>query len=304
MSDRYEFQSPFARNQGDAWFSIGPVQVTTTAALSGLSLIFILVLAIEGNVGPINRQLILTDDALRSFEVWRIVTWPISIILSQEIFGQLLSAIFFYLIGSQFESLLGRRTYAIVIGILIVLPAIAALIVGLGTDFPVGAVGLRVLFLGVAVGFAAAFVHAKSFFGIPFWVLVAVILVVTILGDLADRNWPALAMDVSSAGLGLVLTRSLGHAQELEWIPTVPLPSTMTGAAVATSSRPTRRTRKPKRSKNTAGLRAVPLPSATEAEIDALLDQVNEQGMNSLSKEQKATLKRHSEEMRRRREGG
>jgi len=44
------------------------------------------------------------------------------------------------------------------------------------------------------------------------------------------------------------------------------------------------------------------MPVASDAEIDALLDQVNEQGMNSLTKEQKATLKRHSEEMRRRRE--
>lgn len=301
MSDRYEFQSPFARNQDNGWFNIGPVAITTTAAISGLSIIFILVLALEGNVGPINRNLILTDDALRGGEIWRIVTWPVSIILSREIFGQLLSAIFFYLIGSQFESMMGRRTYTIFIAILVVIPAILALLIGIVTDFPVGAVGLRMLFLGVACGFAAAFVHAKSFFGIPFWALVAVIFVVSVLGDLADRNWPALVMDLSSAGIGLVFTRSLGFAPEVDWIPSIALPASLTSGSSSSPSPKTTR-RRTKKSRSSANLRSVTMPVASDAEIDALLDQVNEQGMNSLTKEQKATLKRHSEEMRRRRE--
>ncbi len=46
----------------------------------------------------------------------------------------------------------------------------------------------------------------------------------------------------------------------------------------------------------------MPTPPASEAEIDALLDQVNELGLDSLTRQQKATLERHAREMRRRRD--
>jgi len=300
MADRYSFQSPFASNDRDGWFTIGTLQVTTSVAVAGLALLGIIILTFEGNVGPVGRNLVLTDDALNSAQIWRIFTWPIVIITSNEIFGQLISAVFFYLLGTQFESILGKTKFAALVGTMIVVPAVLALLVGAFTNIGILEGGLNVLFLGVAAGFAAAFTEARSFFGIPFWILVAAIFLISVLGDITNRNWPSLIMTMAAGGIGLVLTKSFGFAPKVEWIPALALPGFMTGEGRTNTGRP----RSQKRRKNKAGLRSVPTPAASDAEIDALLDQVNEQGFDSLTKQQKATLKRHSEEMRRRRDEG
>lgn len=298
MADRYSFQSPFANNDRDGWFNIGNMQVTTSVAVSGLAFMGIILLTLEGNVGPIGRNLVLTDAALTSGQIWRIFTWPVVIITSNDIFGQLIAAVFFYLLGTQFESMLGKTKFAALVATLIVVPAVLALLVGALTDISTLASGLNILFLGVAAGFAAAFTQARSFFGIPFWILVAVIFVVAVLGDITNRDWPSLIMTVAAGAIGLVMTKSYGFAQEVEWIPAIALPGFMTGEGRTNTGKP----RTKKRRTNKAGLRSVPAPAASDAEIDALLDQVNEQGFDSLTKQQKATLKRHSEEMRRRRD--
>lgn len=298
MADRYSFQSPFANNERDGWFNIGNLQVTTSVAVAGLAFMGIILLTLEGNSVPVGRNFVLTDAALSGGEIWRIFTWPLVIISSNDIFGQLIAAVFFYLLGTQFESMLGKTKFAALVGTLIVVPAVLALLVGAVTNISTLGTGLNILFLGLAAGFAAAFTQARSFFGIPFWILVAVIFVVAVLGDITNRDWPSLIMTVAAGAIGLVMTKSYGYAQEVEWIPAIALPGFMTGEGRTSTGKP----RTPKRRSNKAGLRSVPAPAASDAEIDALLDQVNEQGFDSLTKQQRATLKRHSEEMRRRRD--
>jgi hypothetical protein len=305
MADRYAFQSPFSRGSGSTpWFTIGSVGVTTTVAISGMSIIGLFVLAIEQNSGPIGSALVLTDDAIFGGQLWRLFTWPIAIISSRQLFGQFLSAIFFFSIGTQMEMRLGRRAYTWMIGLITVVPAVLGSLVAAISNFGVFETGLSVLFLGVAVGFAASMPHARSFFNIPFWVLVAVIFGITILGDLADGNMPALVMHLTAGALGLVVVKSLGYAPEVEWAPSIPLPASMTseGSTPSVSSKRTKRPKKAKKSKGSTHLRSVPSSTASEAEIDSLLDQVNEQGLDSLTKQQKATLERHAKEMRKRRD--
>jgi len=309
MADRYAFQSPFSRGAGATpWFTLGSLPVTTSVFVSGLAIIGLFVLAIEGNAGPVGTRLILTDDALLGGQIWRLFTYPIAIVSSQQLFGQFLSAIFFYFIGTQMESQIGRRAFTWLVGIVTVLPAIVGSLVATLSDFGVFSTGLRVMFLGVAVAFAAANMKARSFFGIPFWVLVAVIFGLQVLGDLADGNAPSLAMIVTSAALGLVGIRSLGFAPDLTWAPSMPLPGSITDPSTPSQTRSSspkkkRFGRKAKKNSGASHLQAVPQPSsASEAEIDALLDQVSEQGMGSLTKKQKQTLERHAKEMRKRRD--
>jgi len=280
---------------------LGSVGVTTTVAISGLALISLLVLAVEQNGGPIGSALVLTDGALFRGQIWRLVTWPIAIVSSTQIFGQFLSAVFFFMIGGQLEGQLGRRAYTWLVGLITVVPAILGSVVASLTDIGAILTGLSVLFLGVAVAFAAARPEARSFFGIPFWILVAVIFVLTCLQDLANGNTPSLVMHITSAALGLVLIASMGHAPTLDWAPTVSLPGAMTTQG---ASRPPKAKKRPRKSKASSGhLRAVPTATAaSEAEIDALLDQVSDQGIESLTKQQKQTLERHAKEMRKRRD--
>ncbi len=300
MADRYAFQSPFSRGAGgDPWFTLGSVAVTTTVAVTGLGVLGILLVVAEGGIGTVSQALILRNSALTGGQLWRLVTWFIP--PDSDFFWALLGLLFFYMIGTQFEGMLGRKPYAALLGALILITGFLGVVAGTIVGTEAFEFGLSLPFLGLAAGFAAAMPQARSFFGIPFWVLVAFIFVVRLLGILASRGLPDLVMLLASGAIGLIGTRSLGFAPSVEWIPTVPVPAFVTGeSAPRRQSAPKRR-----RARNKSNhLQAVPPPTnaASDAEIDALLDQVSEQGLESLTKEQKRRLEQHSKDMRKRRE--
>lgn len=294
MADRYSFQSPFARDEGNAWFTLGNLAVTTTVAVTGLGVLGLFLVVVEGGYGPLSRALLLDTEAITGGQLWRLVTWPIP--PSSTAFWALLGLIFFFMIGSQFERMIGRTAFVTLMAALVLIPGLLGALVAVLLDESVPSFGLSMAFLGIAAGFSAAIPQARSFFGIPFWVLVAFFFVVQFLDILTARSMSGLVILISTGIIGLVLTRSFGHADSIEWIPSVSLPAALTGSG---TPRPPRRKR---RQRNAAGLRSVPTTSASEAEIDALLDQVNEHGIDSLTRQQKATLERHAKEMRRKRD--
>jgi len=297
MADRYAFQSPFSRGSGsDPWFTVGSLAVTTTVAVTALGLFGVLLVVAEAGYGPISRGLQLDQSAISSGQIWRFFTWPIPPV--SDFFWALLGLVFFFLIGTQFETTLGRRPFASLLGAIIVIPSVLGTIVAVLLDEGVPAFGLSMVFLGIAAGFAASMPHARSFFGMPFWVIVAFFFFIRLLPLLQDRSLSGIIILVSTALIGLVMTQSLGFSN-IEWVPTIALPSFVTGTS---TSVPKVRRKKSRRSKSKANLSSVPMAAASEAEIDALLDQVNDQGLDSLTKKQKQTLERHAKEMRKRRD--
>ncbi|MGI9605220.1 MAG: DUF6576 domain-containing protein [Acidimicrobiales bacterium] len=297
MADRYAFQSPFSRGAGDdPWFTVGNVAVTTTVAVTALGLFGLFLVVFEGGFGTISSALLLDQKAITGGQIWRFVTWPIP--PNSSAFWALLGLIFFFLIGTQFESMLGRRAFTAMLGAVIVIPSVLGVLTAVVLDQGIPPFGLSMVFLGLAAGFSAALPQARSFFGIPFWVLVAFFFVVQFLDILRFRLVSGLVILIATAAVGLIGTRSLGFAGSVEWIPSVPLPRSISGEGAPRSATPKRS----RRSKNKAGLRAVPPPTASDAEIDAVLDQVNEQGLDSLTKQQKSMLEKHAREMKRRRD--
>ncbi len=305
MADRYSFQSPFSRGAGgDPWFTLGSVAVNTTTFITGLGVVGILLTVLEGGDGGITGWLTLSPSAITGGQVWRFLTHVIP--PGSDFFWALLGLLFFYMIGNQFEGLVGRRAYTAVVGSLIVLPAVLGAVIAVLVGGDVFSSGLSLPFLGLAAGFSAAMPQARSFFNIPFWAIVAFIFLVRLLSLLTLGSLGGLAMLISTGAIGLIMTRSLGFSN-VEWIPSVPLPASVTGQDVVGTQSPSRSKssrKKPKRSKRgkTSHLQSVPTAPVSEAEVDALLDQVNAFGIDSLSKEQKATLERHAEQMRRRRD--
>lgn len=306
MADRYSFQSPFSRGHGsDPWMTVGNVAVTTTIAVTAFGVLGILLFVVEGGFGPLSESLILSEETITRGQVWRLLTYIIP--LSGGFFFGLLNLIFFYLIGSQFENLLGKRAFTGLFMLLLLLPAVLGVLAAVAVGQGIPHFGLSMVFLGIAAGFSAAVPQARSFFNIPFWVLVAFIFVVQLLQVLASRSLAGLLMVVASGLIGIVITRSLGFST-VEWIPAIKLPGIVSGEATP-QARPTKQKKRGKRfgRKQKAGgapLRSIPTgpTAASEAEIDALLDQVSEQGMGSLTKQQKQTLERHAKEMRKRRD--
>lgn len=295
MADRYEFQSPFARGaDADPWFRVGDFPVNTTAAVTGAGIFGLLLWAVEGGGGSLTDSLSLSQATIESGQIWRIATWIIPPASSP--FWALLGLVFFFMIGSQFEAMLGRRNFTMLVGALVLIPGALGALTATVLSEPILNEGLGLVFLGIAAGLAASMPGARSFFGLPFWGVVAFIFAVRYLGALADGNTTAFVMTTATGAIGLILTKSFGFASELEWIPSLDLSGS--GSSAARPSAPPKKRRR----KNKAGLRSVPSASASEAEIDALLEQVNEQGFESLTKKQKQTLEQHAKEMRRRRD--
>ena len=236
----------------------------------------------------------LTSDDVLSGEVWRVFTWWIPI--EPDIWTVILVVVFFML-GSQLEATMGRIRFSWFLATLTVVPAVLLTISGLnGLAF-----GLRFVEIGVLVAFAAHVPKAMFFFGIPAWAIAGIIVVIDALQfiDLGDDF--SLVMLFTVSGLSLMLIRSMGFAEELEWLPKVPLPARLGGDPYRGANR-----RRERQSRNRpTHLSSVPQPSiadqTAQREVDALLDKVAEQGMDSLTRAEKRALEDHSKRLRKRR---
>ncbi|MGI9621959.1 MAG: rhomboid family intramembrane serine protease [Acidimicrobiales bacterium] len=308
MPDRYSFSSPWSRGN-EPWFRVGQVDVTTTVAVIGVGLIYMLVWAIEGPARSISKHLWLISEefgvgSVIEGQIWRLATWPV--VNEPDIWAILLFAIF-YMLGNQLENLMGRRPFMFFLLALTLMPAIVVTLVELIlSDFAGFAFGLRFVELGVLAAFAAQYPTARFWPGIPAWIIAAVIIALDFLQALGDRNDYEFVMLATVIITSLIGFRSFGFANELEWIPRIPLPAAITGSSAQPS--PPRQRRRKSRGRGRANLSVAPPPSSPpqsdrrmEMEIDALLDQVAEQGLDSLSKDQRKRLEDHSKRLRKRR---
>jgi len=292
-------------NGDDPWFRVGNVDVTTTIFVVGMGLLSVLVWAAEGTGGPILRSLIFTPSQVLDGQVWRLVTWPIANALT-SIWVLLLFAVFFML-GSQLEAAMGRRLFTTYLVILTIVPTVVLTVLHLIGFTDGGAGGLRMVELGVLVGFALRHPDARFWPGIPAWIIGAGIVVINLLQFFGFRDWFSMLFLLVTVGVSLVTLRSMGFAEEAEWVPKVPLPAQTFGqSAPARSSGPSTSRRK---KRGRGKLKAVPeapaglrrdLTKFEEAEMDAILDQVSEQGMNSLSPQQRSRLEEHAKRLRQR----
>ncbi len=309
MADRYGFTSPFGRHGGGGkpWFTIGNMAFNTTMTVIAISVASMFVWAAEGRSHSFTSRFDLVTDnfpdgSVLEGEVWRLVTWPL---VNAPGFWTVITLAIFYLLGSQLEALMGRRHYTIFLLMLTLVPAVIVTALDAITDDLLGATGgLDLVEFGVLVAFAAQWPMLRFWPGIPAAALVGVFVLLRMLQITGDRNEYEFAIFATLLATALIGFKSLGYATDQHWIPRVPLPASWRDGTSAPSgrSRPSRR-----RGRGRGHLTAVPPPSQSaadrrsEMEIDALLDQVAEKGLDSLSKEQRKRLEDHSKRLRKRR---
>ena len=297
MSD--QFAAMFRRRPNDGWFRAGRYDVTTTDILCVLSIASMFVWGISRSLW---QNLPFIPFAVRDFEVWRLVTWPIA---AEPAIWPLLGIVFFFLFGQQVEALFGREKFFAWIAAVTLVPAISMTLLGtLGAELDVFAeFGLSNLFLGGIWVYAATYPGVKWFEVVPLWALAAVFTVLSLLQFSGTGNTGRIFFLLISVGTALVAGRSLGLATG--WpIPHLPLD----GAG----------RRKPKKTKKSkpargSGPRVVegpwksgpaPMPppgaptAADQAELDALLDKIGADGMESLSPAEKQRLNDLSKRLR------
>ena len=293
MSDRFSYSNPWGGGN-EPWFQVGRVNVTTTVALISLGILSSFIWALEGVQHEFSRKILLDPDKVAEGEIWRLVTWPL---VNRPDIWTIFLFFILYLLGNQLENLMGRRPFMFFLFSLTVIPGTIVFLYGLGNSSQL-MYGLRYVELGVLIAFAAQYPTARFWPGVPAYGIVGVIYGLDILQALSVRSGPQLIMLISVAATALIGFRSFGYANDLQWIPKVRLPSVVTGITPVRRSRASKRTLRRRHLKSVSEIKA----NSAEREIDKILDQVAESGINSLSKGQRKKLEEHSKNLRKKRE--
>jgi hypothetical protein len=280
------------RGSDDGWFRLGSIEVTTTVLVVVLAIASVIEWAFEGNLGPVQSHIMLNPDAVVSGQVWQVLTWPIAYPGGVSIWDAIAIFIFWYF-GTEIESLLGKKRMAWFLGLVsvslgVVWVAIVQLSTLFGFLFSINQLELMVLLV-----FIAEYPHRRFFFNIPGWVIGVIIIGISVLSYVGNRDW-LLLLDFA---LGLVLTaviaRSLGLMSEWRAVPRV-------------SFRRRPRPKKPKRSSGPTVVQGpwqppeTPAVSRDQAALDALLDKISAHGMESLTDHEREQLMVLRDRLRRR----
>lgn len=298
---------PF-RNFGesdDPWFRVGQLAVTTTVIVSAMSVAYMFVWAFEGLSRPITTKLLLNSGtslgSVGEGQIWRLVTWPIP---TEPSLWTLLLVAVFWMLGSQLESLMGRKRFTFFLLVLTIVPALVMTALEFTDTFGV-VYGLRYVELGVLIAFATHYSSVRFWPGIPAWILAWVIVGMAMLQAISDQRGYELVLTLTMALLAPLMLRALGHAEQHEWLPKLPLPARLTGHPHRRPPRPQHRRPQP-RSTHLSSVPPPPPPPpadvAAQARIDALLDKMGEHGLESLTEAERRTLEDLSKRLRDRRD--
>jgi hypothetical protein len=266
-------------DHSEPWFRIGRLEVNTVllvvmiAVISGLAWVVMPSLPIH---------LMYTPEAVASGELWRLFTWPFANDLG--LFTVITFALFWWF-GTDLERLIGRtRMLWLLVGMWASFTAaytVVAVIAGSGGGlYGLGSMEFLLLLLWIA-----EYPRRPFFFGIPAWVVGAILVAVQVFGLLASRDIAGLLSLLVSFVLVAVVARAVGLLSEYAWIP---------GRVVRSRPVTARAPRMPRSSTRQASRYA-----SDRERLDALLDQINAGGLNSLSDSQRRELLKLRDRLRR-----
>jgi membrane associated rhomboid family serine protease len=209
---------------------VGTVQVTTTIAAVAMAIISLFFAAASPSF--FSEGFWLSWETLRRFQLWRIVTWPLVNSIS---IWTILSIAVLFLFGREIEARIGKHRFAWMLAAMTLVGGVASAVVfsaydaptfvaGIPMGDPVAATaiaGVAELVQGLFLAFVLINPRARSFFGIPLWLFVAVFQLLDILSAVATRNWPQLANILAIDAVVALLVRAFG-VTEFEQIPKIP----------------------------------------------------------------------------------
>ena len=288
------------RGSDDGWFRLGSIEVTTSVLVVVLAIVSVIEWALEGSFGPVQRNLTLVPHDVVTGRVWELLTWPIAYPFGVGFFDVIAIALLWYF-GTEIESLLGKKKMAWFLGLVTVGLGVLWVVFVEWTPISNGVASeaftlstLNQLELMVLLVFIAEYPHRRFFFNIPGWVIGVVIVAIYVVGYVGNRQWLLLL----NFALGLVLTaivaKSLGLLSEVRRVPSVRL----------------RHSPRPKRQKRSSSGPTVvqgpwqppvaPPVSRDQAALDALLDKISANGMDSLTDGEREQLMILRDRLRRR----
>ncbi len=265
----------------ESWFRIGRFEIGTVLLVAiGAVGSWILWAAAPASAGA----LLFTPDLVAQGDVWRLFTWPW---VNPVSLWALLDVVFLWYFGRDLEAILGRTRMAwLLLGIwasLTVGVSVVWLILGGGAALMgIGFIEFVVLLLWIGDNPTRRFL-----FNIPAWVVGVVLLALQVLPMIAMGNIGGLLGLLLSLFLVALLAKRLGLLGQYAWIP---------GGRVA--ARPRAR-KAPRASREVrVALRNQDRIASDREQLDALLDQISERGLDSLTPTQRRELMKLRDRLR------
>lgn len=260
------------------WFRIGRLEVTTTVLVVLLGAIGTLVGAL---VPPVLNGAMLHVPELLSGEVWRLVTWPW---VDRPILWTILTFFIFWYFGKYLESDLGRdRMMSFLFGLWLILTA-AHTVAGLMLPGSTILIGLGMIQLLMILLFIMEQPKRPFFFGIPAWIIGAILIGLEVLNNVAMGNAGGLVALVLSLGGTLLWAQRFGL---LTGLPRFAQPRPAR-PKVKAKAKPRRAPRTPERD------------LSDDERMDQLLDKINASGFDSLTEKERDEMLRITERRQRR----
>jgi len=269
---------------GEPWFRLGRLEVGT---------VMVVVLAVAASwlawvfAPTLPAALGYVPASLANGEVWRLVTWPFANGLD---LWSIISLFFFWYFGTDLEHAVGRTRMAwLLVGIWASL-TVSAIVVGLLLPGGFGLFGIRLIEFAVLLVWIAEYPDRRFLFNIPAWVFGLVLVGLQVLQALAFRDLGGLLSLLLALVLIAVVARRSGLLAAHTWIP-----------GARTAARPARsKTPRPARGRAARSTARAATRYASDRErLDALLDQISEKGLNSLSDAQRKELLKLRDRLRR-----
>ncbi len=211
---------------------------------------------------------------------WTIATYPFVHNITYEHIFFAVNLFFFFLFGREVERYIGRNAYLWFYALLAVVPAVVVGMLSFGMDtYPLA--GARAVHFAVFVGFVTIYPNVQFFFGlVAKWLAWGFFGIYTLV-HLANRDWQGLIYLWTTCGLAYFLLRSAGVGGGFTWF------QSMEGWK---EQRHERRVQK-----------RIEEYEREEAEkeqgVDAILDKISKEGIQSLTAHEQNLLNRASRDL-------
>jgi membrane associated rhomboid family serine protease len=212
---------------------------------------------------------------------WRILTWPLA-----NTIWVVLAALILWWFGRDLEQLVGRsRMLWLLVGTWASLTAASTVVSLLPGLSGAGLGGLSLIQFAVLLLWIAEYPNRPFFFGIPAWIFGLAFVALQALSMVAGRDFGGLLSLLFSLVFVAMMARRFGLLSAYEWIPGRPVPARTPQAR--TRHVPRKQARQEERR------------TSDREQLDALLDQINDQGIQSLTEAQRRELMRLRDRLRR-----
>ena len=267
------------------WWKGQPVYLAVILALGAVGTMILTAILMAFGGGILNALIFTFPNFAHKLYLWTPITY---VLVNPPSIWLVLNSYFLWRFGEQVERHLGRRTFvSLLVWLVLVPPAISTGFGLAGISLPIG-LGIVAVEFGVFIAFATLYPRAQLSIiiaTVEVWMLAAIFVGVSALGQLADQDWPGLTLLAASVGTAIAFIRyQQGHWKFPSWTQRRP----------RTKFRVVRHTEGPRTSREDPIIPRVP------PNVDAVLEKISREGLGSLTDDERKALESASKDLSKR----